>query len=42
MHRETAIGLVLVLLFLLVIAMAAPVLADAVLHARHTVIEAQP
>lgn len=42
MQRETAIGLFLVLLFLLVVGMAAPVLADAVLHARHTVIEAAP
>lgn len=42
MQRETAIGLVLVLLFLLVVGMAAPVLADAVLHARLAVIEAAP
>lgn len=42
MQRETAIGLVLFLLFCLVVGMAAPVLADAVLHARHAVIEAQP
>jgi hypothetical protein len=42
MQRETAIGLVLFLLFCLVIGMAAPVLADAGLHARYTVIEARP
>jgi preprotein translocase subunit SecG len=41
MQRETAIAVVLFLLFALVIAMAAPVLADAVLHARVTVIEAR-
>lgn len=42
MQRETAIGVVLVLLLFFVVAMAAPVLADAVLHARYTVIEARP
>ncbi len=40
MQRETAIGLVLFLLFVLVVGMAAPVLADAMLHARQTVSEA--
>lgn len=37
MQRETAIGLVLFLLFAFVVGMAAPVLADAVLHAKQSI-----
>lgn len=37
MQRETAIGVVLVLLFLLVVGMGAPVLADSVLQAKQAI-----
>jgi hypothetical protein len=37
MQRETAIGLVLLLLLALVIGMGAPVLADSVLQAKHAI-----
>lgn len=41
MQRETAIGLVILLLLALVIGAGAPVLADAVLHARSVAAEAR-
>lgn len=40
MQRETAIGLTILLLFVLVVGMAAPVIAESVLHAQATAIEA--
>lgn len=40
MHRETAIGICLFLMFFAVVGMAAPVIADALLHAKQTAHEA--
>lgn len=42
MNRHTAIGMTLFLLFCLVVAMGAPVMAESILHARSVVAEAHP